>query len=328
MSVAPQPIFLLSLPRSGSTLIQRVIGAHPAVATVSEPWLLLPLLSSLERDMCAAKYGHELLVEAMSDLCRQLPRGLDDYYAAVRSFASTIYERLTNDGQHYFLDKTPRYHLVARRVVECFPDAKVVLVWRNPLAVASSGIHSYGGVWRGRIFKVDLYEGLLNLIDVYRDYADRIYAVRFEDVIAAPEEEFRKIFRYLKLDFDPDLIDNFTATHLQGKMGDKSGSGVYTTLNAEPLEKWKHTLSNPTRRAWARRYLRWLGSERLRVMGYEMADLLHQLNEAPTTWKGVPSDLIRMAYSEFLFQFTPGFKDQFGTGAKLECGEHARAKDA
>lgn len=314
MNSVPQPIFLLSLPRSGSTLVQRIIGAHPLVATVAEPWVLLPLLSALEPKQVVAKYGHETLVEALLDLCKKLPFGVDDYYEAVRNFALTIYSRLMKDGQCYFLDKTPRYHLVAHRIMECFPHAKIILVWRNPLAVVGSGIHSYGDVWRGHRFRVDLHEGLRNLIDVSQKYRDRIYAVRFEDLVGAPDEIFRKIFEYLELDFRPEFLKDLSAARVQGFMGDKTGISSYRTVSTEPLEKWKYTLANPTRRLWCRRYLRCLGEERLGLMGYNMQELIRQLNEAPMSLRGMGSDLVRMAYSEFIFQFTPGFKDQYGIG--------------
>jgi hypothetical protein len=44
MSARPTPLFLLSLPRSGSTLAQRILAAHAGIATTSEPWILLPYL--------------------------------------------------------------------------------------------------------------------------------------------------------------------------------------------------------------------------------------------------------------------------------------------
>lgn len=315
MNHDPTPVFLLSLPRSGSTLVQRVMGAHPGVATVSEPWVLLPLLSALEPGMGATKYGHAHVTQAIGDLCAQFPHGVDDYYAAVRAFAASVYGQLSREGQRYFLDKTPRYHLIARRLLDCFPEAKVVLIWRNPLAVLASEIHSYGNVWRAHVYKVDLFSGVSGLIDAYQAHADRICAVHFEDVITAPERTFRSVYEYLGLDFRPEILETFDSVRLQGSMGDQSGVANYRKVSSEPLEKWKYTLANPTRRAWCRNYLRWLGAERLQVMGYDMQELLQQLHEAPLKWRGVPSDLLRMAYGEVFFQYTPGFKDQFGVKA-------------
>lgn len=47
MSIESTPLFLLSLPRSGSTLAQRFLAAHDAIARASEPWILLPYLYTL-----------------------------------------------------------------------------------------------------------------------------------------------------------------------------------------------------------------------------------------------------------------------------------------
>jgi len=44
------PIFIFSLPRSGSTLMERILATHPAVGTASEPWILLPFLYTRIRD--------------------------------------------------------------------------------------------------------------------------------------------------------------------------------------------------------------------------------------------------------------------------------------
>lgn len=308
------PIFLLSLPRSGSTLVQRVLGAHPSVATVSEPWVLLPPMSALDRDIGAAKYGHRWLVDAVTDLCKQLPNGLEDYYEAIRQFAAAIYGQLAAPGQCFFLDKTPRYHLIAERLLACFPDAKFIVLWRNPLATLGSRLHSYGGVWRGYSYKVDLYDGVENLLAVSEAHGDRICALRFEDVVSTPEASFRKLFDYLELEFSSSLLDSFPSTQLRGTLGDKTGVEKYSRLSTEPLERWKVTLANPTRRAWCRRYMEWLGNDRLQLMGYDMNDLLSQLNEAPTSWRYVASDLARMAYSDFVVPFRTGFTDEWGAG--------------
>lgn len=55
------PLFLFSLPRSGSTLAQRMLAAHPAVATVTEPWILLPFLYARKEEGVYAEYRHDHL---------------------------------------------------------------------------------------------------------------------------------------------------------------------------------------------------------------------------------------------------------------------------
>src|SRR5688572_7827725 len=133
-----QPIFLFSLPRAGSTLVQRVIASHDDVHTVSEPWLLLPFLYALRTDGARAEYWHEAGAEALADFCGALPGGEDEYRAAVRELAERLYSAATPDGPRYFLDKTPHYHVIADEVMRTFPDAKFVFLWRNPLAALAS----------------------------------------------------------------------------------------------------------------------------------------------------------------------------------------------
>jgi hypothetical protein len=295
------PVFLLSLPRSGSTLAQRVLAAHPQIATASEPWVLLPPYAALEPGLCRARYSQDTLQLAVADFCKVLPGGVRDYHAAVRAFAMTLYDALAvRQGACFFLDKTPRYHLIAHHLLEAFPEARFLLLWRNPLAALGSRIHSFGGVWRLQNYTVDLYDGLANLVRVCENHADRIHVMRFEDMVSRPEQVFRGAFGHLGLDFDPAYVQSFSAVALTGRAGDKTGAGEYTTVAQVPLEKWLTTLASPVRRAWCRRYLDWIGEQRLQVMGYERAELLAQLESGPASWRTVPSDLVRLAYSRLI----------------------------
>ena len=72
-----QPVLLLSLPRSGSTLLQRLLGAHSEVATAPEPWVLLPFLYALRPDDVYAEYGHRVAVSAVAEFLDRLPDGVE-----------------------------------------------------------------------------------------------------------------------------------------------------------------------------------------------------------------------------------------------------------
>lgn len=305
---AIKPIFLVSLPRSGSTLVQRVLAAHPAIATASEPWVLLPLYSALDKSMARSRYGHIWLSQATADLCRVLPNGIEDYHAAVNVFASELYRKIAagNAEAMYFLDKTPRYHLIIQYILEAFPDGKFILLWRNPLATLASRIKSYGNVWRMQNYQVDLYDGLRNLVEVYNENAERFEVVRYEDVLTDPDRSFGAIFEYLGLEYDPDVTRRFADVMLSGDMGDKSGLKDYKTLAREPLEKWVNVLASPVRKAWCKRYISWLGRGRLEIMGYDQDELIHQLNSVPNRWRDVPEDIGRLVYGTVKYRLTKG----------------------
>ena len=64
-------------------------------------------------------------------------------------------------------------------------------------------------------------------------------------------------------------------------------------MSNEPLESWKRVLNNPVRKAWCRRYLRWIGRERLSVMGYDLDALIAELDALPASYRRVGSDVGR-----------------------------------
>jgi len=292
-----QPIFLFSLPRAGSTLLQRILGAHRDIATASEPWLLLPLLYSLKADGARTDYGHRLAVTGIEDLCALLPKGKEDYLAEIRETALRLYAKAAKREVRYFLDKTPRYHLIAREIISLFPDAKHVFLWRHPLATLGSFIEYFGqGRWNLYGYRVDLFDGIANLTTAFTQSQTKVHALRFEDLITSRDATLEKLFAYLELPFDATAADAFSQVKLPGRLGDAGGSTTYTQLEPEPLDKWKRTLRNPLRKRWARRYLEWIGAERLRVMGYSLETLLGELDGVPFSAQYVLSDLVRMSY--------------------------------
>jgi Sulfotransferase family len=285
-----RPIFLFSISRSGSTLVQRIIAAHEGVATVSEPWLLLPHAYTLRPRGVDAEYVHPLLVEAIEDFCEELPGGSDDYLDELREFTLRLYEKAASNGATHFLDKTPPYCLVAEEIMRLFPEGKFVFLWRNPLSVIASLIDTWGP-WRPTFMDSDLFIGLPRLIAAYAENREHVHAARFEDLSSRDEGEWRTLMGYLDIEFDPGALVDFADVRLNGRMGDPTGRKMYSTLSSEPQQKWRGTLANPVRREWCRRYLRFLGAERLAIMGYDHERLLRDLDSQPATLDGVASDL-------------------------------------
>lgn len=289
------PVYLLSLPRSGSTLVQRVLADHAAISTVSEPWLLLPFLYTLKRRGMYTEYSHDLQFTALEDFWNKLPRGQDDYISELRAFIVRLYEKASNKPSRYFLDKTPRYHLIIEEISRIFPDAKLIFLWRNPLAVIASIIETWGsGCWNVYKYKVDLFNGVDNLVSAFQEQAQRACAVKYEDLVTGDDAVWRKLFESLDLVFEPRLLRNFEKATLAGRMGDPTGVAQYGEISVMPVEKWKQVLGNPVRKAWCRRYLRWIGKERLAVMGYDMNHLLDELEAAPATFRRTLSDAVRI----------------------------------
>ncbi|MEM1331371.1 MAG: sulfotransferase [Planctomycetota bacterium] len=293
---APRLIFLLSLPRAGSTLLQRVLGGHPEVATSPEPWALLPMLSARVRGAGSAVYDHGTAVTAIEQF-------VDDeaWASATRAAGDALYVSAAN-GKRWFLDKTPRYALFAERLIEAYPDAAYVILWRNPLAVLASIFHTWGkdplGIERHR---VDLYDGLLGLLAAKRRLEGHGSAVevRYEDLVSSPEQHARRVCDAIGLEFGTDMIGAVGGRRLEGAVGDPTGQREFSEVDASPVERWPERLCNPYRRAFAREYLSWLdaprddGESALETMGYDVLELEQKLGAAPGGWSKWGGDRAR-----------------------------------
>ena len=308
------PIFIFSLPRAGSTLLQRLLAAHRNVRTVSEPWILLPFLYALRDKGVYAEYEHHGAVQAIEDFYTEMPNGLADYREEIRKCTLALYEKASRNadgmaeddqvtslsGPVYFLDKTPRYHLIIKDIVELFPEGKFIFLWRNPLSVAASMIETFSaGEWNLDIYKIDLFTGLRNMMEAAECYKDRAISIQFETLLCDPTSECDRLFSYLNLPFDPKLLAGFKGVRLEGRKGDPTGRIQYSSIDKEPLEKWKLTLSNPVRKAWAKSYLKWIGKDQLAFMGYDLDGLLQSVNDTPLKLTHTLSDLQRIIYGEF-----------------------------
>jgi hypothetical protein len=295
--VATEPVFLLSLPRSGSTLVQRLLGAHPDIATTSEPWILLPYLYTLKRPGVYAEYGHRTAVRAIEDFCQGLPGGREEYLFELRRFVLSLYEGAAG-GRPLFLDKSPRYHLIVDELMELFPEARFVFLWRQPLAVAASIIDSFGrGRWNLDRYMIDLEDGLQNLVAAARPNDSRCIALRYEDVVADPPGQVGRVLEFLGLDPHPlSTEEALAAVPLQGRMGDRTGIKAYTMISQEPLHKWQQTMSTALRRRWCRRYLELVGPHRLAAMGYSYDQLSKEVDALGRGGRALLSDLARSTY--------------------------------
>jgi hypothetical protein len=296
--VTVTPIFLLSLPRSGSTLVQRVLAHHDDVSTSSETWLLLPLLSTLRPRIPFAGGWHRGNRIGLEDFAKTLPDGLETYRRTVRSAALALYADAAGPGATFFLDKTPPYSLIVDELFDVFPDARFLFLWRHPLSVLSSIVETFcGGRWRPDDYVTSLFVGLDNLVAAYERHPGRCVGVRYEDLLLEGAPAWRRIAADLAIPFEESAIERFADVALDGWLGDDSGRSLYRNLDTAPLQKWRTTISTPVRRAWARRYLRWIGPHRLSVMGYDLEGLLDELDGVQTTSDAATRDVLDLARS-------------------------------
>lgn len=266
-------IFLISLPRSGSTLLQRFMASRDEVKTSAEPWLLLPLLSYMEDMQGESVYASDLCAVAIREFFDR--KGNGAFCKAVQAYADEAY----SCDAKYFLDKTPRYALVLDSLRKCFPESKYIILLRDPLDIVSSIINTWGDSgkrWRIKSYEQDLYLGMQNIVRAITEPALFTLVVRYDDFVQNPEKEGRSIDEFLG--FEPSAI-SLNDGAVAGQMGDKSGIKQYSNISSGSVRS-NSVFCNPLRRRWARRYICFLDDcGYFDVTGYDKEELLQRINE-------------------------------------------------
>lgn len=275
------PIFLISLPRSGSTLLQRMLATSETIAGANEPWFLLPLWAMRQRPAARAGYSHQTAVEGFNDLLSNLPDGDASYRAAVRAFAMRIYEELAH-GRPYFLDKTPRYYLLVDFLRQVFPDARFIFLVRNPLSVLASIIQTwYKGHFMWFDHWIDWKQGHACMAEAIKARRESDLVVHYEDLVRTPQPVLQALCAGLGIAFDPAMITDYKAKDWKGRLADPTGIQNYAGVSDASLDKWTEFFSSRYRRRAAARMLEDLDREDLRILGYETERLLATLNQTP-----------------------------------------------
>ena len=270
-------IFLMGLPRSGTTLLQRVLASHPEVASIAEPWLLLPLISCFDERMTSSVYGHYFLKQALTDFHLEYPAFQSEYDAHVRQFVTETYGKLSGNKK-YFLDKTPRYYLIAEDLHRVFPESKFIYLLRNPLDVFDSTIETFCS---DRLYKLaychtDLMHGLNLLCAPVAGGKPNIHSLTYEEFCAESETALRKICDFLNVAYSPEMLQDFTKVAFTGKLGDPKRNRIQRVAKNE-----RHKALSIIRRHLYMRWIHNIKAESWAASGYSRTEVLTQLRARP-----------------------------------------------
>jgi hypothetical protein len=273
-------IFVISPPRSGSTLLQHMLGSHSQILTYPEPHLITPLAFLGYYDQVdKAPYDHINAAEAIKLFVAGLPRGEADYLDAVRAYADTLYGRmLSTSDKRYFLDKTPAYALVLPFLKRLYPDARYIVLTRHPLAIASSYANSFfAGDWlAAHMFNPIVNRYVPAIADLLREPPQRLLQISYEKLVRDPQAELARLCAFLDLDFQPSMIDyGEHYTPARGGLGDPIKVQQEARPVATSVDKWAGELaSDPDKRALAEDIVAGLDPSDVALWGFEHAALL------------------------------------------------------
>ena len=226
------PIFIVGLPRAGSTLLEQILASHSLVEGTIE----LPDIPQIARELAGRDAHHEGgFFDALGALERAKLRALGERY-----LESTRVHRKT--GAPFFVDKMPNNCLYVGLIHLILPNAKIIDARRHPLGCCFSSFKQHFA--RGQNFTYDLTD----LGRYYRDYVDlmahvdevlpgRVHRVFYESMIEDTETEVRRLLDYCGLPFEEQCLRFYEN---ERPVRTASSEQVRQPIFRDAMEHWRH----------------------------------------------------------------------------------------
>ena len=229
---APDPIFILGMPRAGSTLLEQILASHSQVEGTAE-------LSDIQRIVL------ELTGRAMTDEASPYPANLaDQSFDSLRRYGEQYLRdtRAYRSGKPFFIDKMPNNFRHIGLIHLILPNAKIIDARREPMACCFSNFKQLFA--SGQEFTY----GIEDIARYYRSYVElmdhwdqvlpgRILRVQHEDVVDDLEGNVRRLLDFCGLPFEPACLE-FHKT--ERSIRTASSEQVRRPIFKEGLDQWKH----------------------------------------------------------------------------------------
>ena len=182
----PIPIFIVGMPRSGTTLVEQIISSHSKVTGAGE----LPYIS---------RYGSKFITNKITPNRKNILEFRKQYMEHARS---------VNANTTFITDKMPQNFLFVSLISTAFPEAKIVHVKRDPRATCWSNYRQYFSA-NGLGYSYDIqdvvtyYNLYIDLMSFWQsEYHNRIYNLDYDLLTMDQENQTRKLIKYLDLGWE------------------------------------------------------------------------------------------------------------------------------
>ncbi len=230
--VAADPIFILGMPRAGSTLIEQILSSHTCVEGTQE----LPDIGMISQRIAGQAKQAET-----GDYCR----GLANLSASDRERIGAEYIARTRihrkSDKPYFIDKMPNNWQNVALIHLILPNAKIIDARRNPMDCCFSNFKQHFA--RGQNFSYSLqevgqyyadYVGYMHQVDTV--LPDRVHRVIHESLIENPEREIGALLEYLGLPFEDACLQFWQNDRA---VQTPSAEQVRRPINRDGIDQWK-----------------------------------------------------------------------------------------
>ncbi len=226
---AQDPIFILGLPRAGSTLLEQILSSHSCIEGTQELHNIMTIGRRIKSLNNSENYLNNIL-ELDSKSIKMYGKMFID---------ETMWAR---NEKELFIDKMPNNFPHIGLIKMILPNAKIIDARRNPMDGCFSCFKQYFA--KGQHFTYDLddiaryYKDYLRLMDFWNKFfPGSIHTVLYEDVINNSEEEVRKMLNYLQLPFEESCMDFYKSSR---PVKTASSEQVRQPIYKSALNYWKN----------------------------------------------------------------------------------------
>ena len=229
-SDARDPIFVLGLPRAGSTLIEQILSSHSQIDGTSELPNILALSQKLRRSSNYSVKGYPEVMKSISE-------------AECREFGDSYIEetKIHRQGAAYFIDKMPNNFRHIALIKLILPNAKIIDARRDPMGCCFSGFKQLFA--EGQEFSYSLEDIGNYYVDYIKlmDHWDKVLPgfvlrVNHEDVVDNLEQEVRGILNFCGLPFEESCL-RFYETERNVKT--PSSEQVRQPIFRDGVDQWR-----------------------------------------------------------------------------------------
>ncbi len=263
--------FILAPMRSGSTLLRKMLDGHPRLASPPETWFLLPLLDLWNGQGESPQFNVRQAAVALQTVTDRAT-----FVAGCRAFASQIYSPLLPADGAYVIDKTPMYLKIAGQLPEMFPEAKFIVLVRDPRSIvwsAHTWKHTAGKPLEQ--FIPGIAKNVRTQYEFVQNYHERCEIVHYEQLCSDPLRSCKQLCDFLGTSFDTAMIEYGSHGDEREGYGDEK-SQAHDRPHTDSLRRWEGDGSHEPMTVQQQRTLaEKCSAEALRFFGYdELAELL------------------------------------------------------
>lgn len=277
-------IFLISQPRSGSSLLQQLLLNSNMIYSTPEPWFMLSLVYFYKLPNLSGNYNPNFCQINFMRYLEKEQIELDKVKKKIKNLALDFYAMSKVTKDQYFLDKTPRYYHIIDDLMEIFPKAKFILLQRNPLSVFSSILsYNFKGNYKAflnsedRIY--DLFAAPHKILKHKNCENNRCIYIKYEDLIAQPDIQMHKLFRFLEAKIPGNISEyQIDRKFLDSDAVDKKSLHHHSKPVSEYVDSWKNSIDTVAKKQCAKEYLSILGKNAVVNLGYSFDRILTDLS--------------------------------------------------